>query len=157
VASACIDVQHRSFGVARVGHQTRILWIYFIQQRSYKNLSSQLQQSQYLICNVFNVSSRHQNFGIVNDCKMSVAVVDVWNYNEKTLELQALQQNHYKILDLESQARQETVTISQILNYKHCNKYFQYLILQPNANRETRPASSPVSIPCNDPRGHGAP
>jgi hypothetical protein len=69
------------------------------------------------------------------------------------LELQALQQNSCNISDLELQALQETVTISQILNYRHCNKYLQYLRFQPNVNRETRPASSPAAISSDDPRG----
>jgi hypothetical protein len=36
---------------------------------------------------------------------------NVWNYNAKTLELQALQQNSCNISDLELQALQEIVTI----------------------------------------------
>jgi hypothetical protein len=36
---------------------------------------------------------------------------NVWNYNAKTLELQALQQNSCNISDLELQALQETITI----------------------------------------------
>jgi hypothetical protein len=39
------------------------------------------------------------------------------------------------------------------LNCSHCNKYLQYLIFQPNANRETRHASSPAVISGDDPRG----
>jgi hypothetical protein len=40
----------------KLGH-IRILWICSINQCSYNNLSIQLQRSQYLICNIFNVTS----------------------------------------------------------------------------------------------------
>jgi hypothetical protein len=56
--------------------------------------SIQLQRSQYLICNIFNVSSKYQIFDIVNDCNMAVAMT----------------------------VKMFGITMQKCWNYKHCNK-----------------------------------